>query len=189
MAFVVFIGLVFGGADQFLGSLHAAQAMGWWTISVSGLSAPWLLVPFAAGRLQRAPRRAIVAGLLVTLAALAGYFAMTLSPLEGVHFRWADLWGLIASNRLNEVGGFVAGPAFGWLGYRWRVCRSWVAAGAVACALCLEPVVVAAARRSAGRSDLVWGVEVLAGLATGAYFFVVNRGYRGAGLGPSGEGN
>jgi bacteriorhodopsin len=175
VAFVVIIGLVFGAADQFLGSLHAAQAMGWWTISVSGLSAPWLLVPFVAGRVQPAPRRAIVAGLLVTLSALAGYFAMTLSPLEGVHFHAAEAWGLIASNRLIEVGGLVGGPVFGWLGYRWRVCRSWVAAGAVACALCLEPVAVAAARRSAGRSDLVWCVEVLAGLVTATYFFVVKR--------------
>lgn len=175
MAFAVIIGLVFGGADQFLGSLHAAQAMGWWTISVSGLSAPWLLLPFVGGRLQRTPRRAIVAGLLVTFAALAGYFAMTLSPLEGVHFHWAEAWGLIASNRLNEVGGLVGGPTFGWLGYRWRVCRSWVAAGAVACALCLEPVAVVAARRGAGRSDVVWGVEVLAGLVTSAYFLVAKR--------------
>src|SRR5271154_1009590 len=117
MAFVVtlVVGLVFGAGDQYLGSLTAANALGWWSISVSGLSAPWLILPFLVGRMQGRPRRAAGAGLGGTLAALAGFFAMTLSPMEGVHFQVSELRGLLGSNRLNEVGGLVMGPLFGWL--------------------------------------------------------------------------
>jgi hypothetical protein len=78
---------------------------------VSGLSAPWLLLPFLVGWTQERARRAAVAGLVVTLAALAGYFAMTLSPIEGVHFQASEVKGLLGSNRLNEVGG---GPTWCW---------------------------------------------------------------------------
>jgi len=180
MAFVVtlVVGLVFGAGDQYLGSLTAANALGWWSISVSGLSAPWLILPFLVGRMQGRPRRAAVAGLVVTLAALAGFFAMTLSPMEGVHFQVSELRGLLGSNRLNEVGGLVMGPLFGWLGYRWRTRRSWIAAALVAGTLCLEPLAVTAAGRGAGRSEFVFAVEVVAGLATGAWFLVASRGHR-----------
>jgi hypothetical protein len=74
-------GLVFGGADQYLGS---RVTLGLWASSLSGMSAPWLLLPFLCGLAQAVPRRAALAGLTVTVAALVGYFALTLSPLEGV---------------------------------------------------------------------------------------------------------
>src|ERR1035438_10620255 len=130
MAFVAIVigGLVFGAGDQYLGTVHAANAMGWWTISVSVLSAPWLILPFIVGSTQRRPHRAAVAGLVVTLSALAGYFAMTLSPMEGVHFSLMELRALLGTNQLNEIGGLVGGPLFGWLGYRWHARRSWLAA-------------------------------------------------------------
>ena len=106
MAFVAMVigGLVFGAGDQYLGTVHAANAMGWWTISVSVLSAPWLILPFIVGSTQRRPHRAAVAGLVVTLSALAGYFAMTLSPMEGVHFSLMELRALLGTNQLNEIG-------------------------------------------------------------------------------------
>jgi len=131
---------VFGAGDQYLGTIHAANAMGWWSISVSLLSAPWLILPFLVGATQGRPRRAAVAGLVVTLSALAGYFAMTLSPMEGVHFSLVSLRGLLGTNQLNEIGGLVFGPLFGWLGYRWHARRSWLAAALVTGALCLEPL-------------------------------------------------
>jgi hypothetical protein len=177
MAFVaaVLVGLVFGAGDQYLGSSTAANVLGWWTISVSGLSAPWLILPFLVGSMQGRPRRAAVVGVVVTLAALAGYFAMTLSPVEGVHLDASELRGLLGSNRLNEVGGLFMGPLFGWLGYRWRTRRSWIAATLVVGALCLEPLAVIAAGRGAGRSGLVWTVEVVAGLGTGTWFLLAAR--------------
>jgi hypothetical protein len=174
MAFVVavLVGLVFGAGDQYLGSLPAANALGWWTISVSGLSAPWLILPFLVGVMQGRPWRGAVVGLVVTLAALAGYFAMTLSPMEGVRSHASELRDLLGSNWMNEVGGVVMGPLFGWLGYRWRTRRSWIAATLVVGALCLEPLAVTAVGRGSGRSAWVWTVEVAAGLATGTWFLL-----------------
>ena len=174
MAFVVMVigGLVFGAGDQYLGTVHAANAMGWWTMSVSLLSAPWLILPFIVGSTQRRPGRAAVAGLLVTLSALAGYFAMTLSPMEGVHFSSLGLRQLAGTNQLNEIGGLVTGPLFGWFGYRWHARRSWLAAVFVTGALCLEPLAVTVASRSGGRSGFVWAFEVVVGVAVGTWFFV-----------------
>ncbi len=86
MAFllVALIGFAFGAADQYLGSLRPLVALGPWTTAVSGMSAPWLVLPFLAGCSQVLPRRAMAAGLVATQAALFGYFVMTLSPVEGV---------------------------------------------------------------------------------------------------------
>jgi hypothetical protein len=36
----VAVGLVFGGGDQYLGSLTPILALGSWTLAVSGMSAP-----------------------------------------------------------------------------------------------------------------------------------------------------
>ena len=179
MAFVAMVigGLVFGAGDQYLGTVHAANEMGWWTISVSVLSAPWLILPFIVGSTQRRPHRAAVAGLVVTLSALAGYFAMTLSPMEGVHFSLMELRALLGTNQLNEIGGLVGGPLFGWLGYRWHALRSWLAAVLVTGALCLEPLAVTAAGRNVGRSGFVWAFEVVVGVAVGTLFFVNTRSH------------
>jgi hypothetical protein len=183
MAFLVIVlgGLVFGAGDQYLGTVHAVAVMGAWSTSVSLLSAPWLILPFVVGTTQGRPRRAAVAGLVVTLSALAGYFAMTLSPIEGVHFSMVELRGLLGTNQLNEIGGLIGGPVFGWLGYRWHTSRSWLAAAIVTGALCLEPIAVSVAGRSDGRSGLVWAVEVVVGLAFGTWFFVTSRGHDGSG--------
>jgi hypothetical protein len=177
MTFLVIVigGLVFGAGDQYLGTVHAVNAMGSWSISVSLLSAPWLILPFLVGATQERPRRAAVAGFVVTLSALAGYFAMTLSPIEGVHFSLAALRGLLGTNQLNEIGGLVCGPFFGWLGNRWRARRSWLAAALVTGALCLEPIAVTVAGRNEGRSGLVWALEVVVGFAVGTWFLVSRR--------------
>lgn len=135
------VGLVFGGVDQYLGSLRPSLALGAWATSVSLMSAPWLALPFLFGLTQRRPRGAVLVGLTVTLAALGGYFVMTLSPVEGVSLAHVDAARFIASQRLNIAGGLLTGPLFGWLGWRWRVSRSWLAAGAIASAFCLEPLV------------------------------------------------
>ena len=138
LAAIVF-GLMFGGADQYLGS---RITLGPWASSVSAMSAPWLALPFVFGWAQLERRRAIVVGLTVTVAALAGYFAMTLSPVEGVALgRFpGDLVALARSNLRNIVGGLLTGPLFGALGWRWRTARSWASAALLAAAFCLEPV-------------------------------------------------
>jgi hypothetical protein len=168
-------GLVFGAGDQYLGTTHAVNVMGWWSISVSQLSAPWLILPFLVGATQGRPRRAAMAGSVITLSALAGYFAMTLSPMEGVHFSLVSLRGLLGTNQLNEIGGLVFGPLFGWLGYRWHARRSWLAAALVTGALCLEPIAVTAAGRNVGSSGFVWAFEIVVGVAVGTWFLVTIR--------------
>jgi hypothetical protein len=75
---------IFGAADQYLGSLpgaHLWAAQMPWMTDVSLLSAPWVLLPFLVGATQREPRRATLLGLACTMFALAGYAAMTLSPV------------------------------------------------------------------------------------------------------------
>ena len=146
MVFVaaVVVGLAFGAGDQYLGSL---VSLGGWTAAAS-LSAPWLVLPFAFGCTQvRAPRAAWI-GLLATLAALCGYVVMTLSPLEGASLSVHGLAAWLGSSRLVVLGGVVTGPAFGFLGQRWRTRRAWLSAALAAGSLCLEPL----AERLAGRT-------------------------------------
>ena len=164
MAFLLagLCGLAFGALDQYLGSLIS---LGPWAASVSGLSAPWLVLPFAAGLTQTRPRRAMLAALVAVLAALLGYFAMTVSPFEGVPAaRFATSFAAMARTNLPWViGGFVTAPLFGVLGQRWRVRRWWGSAAMLAGSLCLEP----AARWLVGRpptTTAVWLAEIAAGL-------------------------
>ena len=172
MAYVLAIagGLAFGAADQYLGS---RSALGAWVAAVSGMSAPWLVLPFVAGMSQERRDRAIALGLVVTIAALAGYFAMTYSPLENVPIaRFAPGIGRLVISGYNPLwilGGLVSGPLYGYLGHRWRVAPSWIGSAVVTAALCLE----APARRLVGMPTgpgLVWGVEVAVGVAAAGAF-------------------
>jgi hypothetical protein len=161
---VIALAAIFGGADQYLGSLAGHPS----ATAVSLLSAPWLLVAFVAGWTQPTPKRAVVFGVLCTLAALGGYWLMTLSPLEGAHLSLRLIRGLIISQVVLVVGAFVVGPLFGWLGNRWRNDRWRIGALALAAAVCLEPLAHAAVG-SAIRSPVVWGGEVALGLIMTAY--------------------
>jgi hypothetical protein len=167
----VIVGLVFGGGDQYLGSINAS---GLWTVSLSLMSAPWLLLPFVFGCTQLRARRAAAVGLVATMSALAGYFLMIMGPLEGG--RWTltlgELHGLLVSNRANIAGGFLTAPLYGLLGQAWRVRRSPLSALLVAGALCLEPLALVLAHRSYPGESVVWPFEVGAGLALAVYFTV-----------------
>jgi hypothetical protein len=181
MAFVVaiVIGFAFGALDQYLGTVHVTSRLGWWTITVSGMSAPWLILPFVAGMTQQRAKRAVALGLLVVMSALAGYFAMSNSVFESVPV--ANFWprtvrmATTESNLLWIVGGLLTGPIYAYFGYRWRVARSWVGAALVTFALCFEPVArsVAGTRFVGGGlsgSPVVWAAEVGIGLAASAVF-------------------
>jgi len=169
-------GVLFGGADQYLGSLIE---LGAWTYSVSAMSAPWLVLPFVAGSTQRGAGRAALLGIVATAAALAGYFAMTLSPIEGVplsHFP-NDLYYLVNAQMPYIIGGAVTAPLFGYLGQRWWTERSWTSALLVAAALCLEPL----ARVAVGKlspPNIVWWVEVTSGACLACYFLISGVMYR-----------
>lgn len=175
------VGLVFGAGDQYLGSLKSMVALGPWTVSVSQMSALWLLLPFALGCTQDRPRRAMLLGLVATVSALVGYFAMTLSPMEGVALSSvpAGILPLLRSNLVVIVGGLVSGPGFGLLGQRWRRSRSWASAAFVAGALLLEPL----ARHIKGQlfgPGWVWAAEVALGAFLVVCFLIAGTARRRA---------
>jgi len=173
----VVVGLVFGAGTQYLGTLTAGSVLGTWAWSASGMSAPWLVFPFVVGMTQKDGRRAMALGLVATMAALAGYFAMTHSPMEGAPIE--DFPERVLTmirtgyNPLWIVGGMATGPLYGLLGQRWRVARSWIGAALVAGALCFEPL----ARGLVGTLSphpLVWGIEVAIGVGVAvAFAFVI----------------
>jgi len=184
MAFVlaIVVGFVFGAIDQYLGTVHVTSRLGWWTITVSGMSAPWLILPFLAGMTQERAKRAVALGVIVVLSALAGYFAMSNSVFESVpvsHF-WPRTVRMATTdaNVLWIVGGLITGPVYAYFGHRWRMARSWVGAALVTLALCFEPL----ARWIAGTdvvggglsgSRAVWGSEIAIGVATAAAFLTI----------------
>jgi hypothetical protein len=170
--FAVVVGFLFGGVDQYLGSSWPSTHLGTWTIAVSGMSAPWLALPFAFGAREEQARHAAGAGLLVTLAALAGYIALTNSPIEGVALGRLHVSNAVLSQTHVILPSLVTGPAFGWLGHRWRVSRSLASAVLVVAAFCLEPL----ATRLAHQLPIV----VPAPSPTGVSLFEVALGLVGA---------
>lgn len=162
-AIVVVLAAVFGAGDQYLGSFAAHPL----ATDVSLLSAPWLVLPFAAGWTQRTPARAAALGLACTLSALAGYALMTLSPVEQAHLTLRAVQGFVVSSSAVLLGGLVTGPVFGWLGHVWRERRTWGAALAVAGAVLLEPAAHAAVGRpirfaSVSLAEVALGAALLA---------------------------
>jgi Family of unknown function (DUF6518) len=157
------VGFVLGAVDQYLGTIH----FGAWATTVSGMSAPWLVLPFVVGLTQERSRRAMALGLVVTLGALIGYFAMTYSPMEGTPIDefLPGFWTIASTgyNPLWVLGGIVTGPVFGFLGCRWRIARWWIGPALVAGALCLEPLARIVADRLAP-SPIVWAVEIALGV-------------------------
>lgn len=172
---VAILGLAFGAGDQYLGS--RSISLGPWSATVAQISAPWLILPFLVGMRQVQPRRAAALGLLVTVSALIGYFAMTYSPIE-IHPWTLERFraGIIAVtttgyNPAYILVGIVTGPLFGVLGQQWRARRYWVGAVLVAGALCLEPL-ARSASGTLGPPAQVWVGEVAVGLAVTALFVV-----------------
>jgi hypothetical protein len=141
------------------------------------LSAPWLVLPFIAGWTQRDAKRAAVLGLACTAAALFGYGAMTLSPVENSHANLQSIAAFVRSESRVIMAGLVTGPLFGWFGQQWRTRRAWLGALVTAVAVCCEPL----ARVPAGRAirfQAVWIAEVAAGLALVAYIAVARARHR-----------
>lgn len=172
VVFALVLSAAFGAGDQYLGSGHLG-GVGWPT-DVSLLSAPWLVLAFAAGATRREPKRAALIGLACTAAALLGYFLMTDSPAEGAHYNLANARGFFVSEHLVLLGAVFTGPLFGWFGQQWRTRGVIAGALVTAAALCLEPL----ARRASVdpiRYRVVSLVEVAVGLALAATLLVLRR--------------
>lgn len=120
---------------------------------IGNLSAPWVMVPFAAGAAGARGRIAFGAaiGLVTTLAALLGFylanaFVLDLGPHSSVH----DLGLTLGAGTLWFKAGAVSGPVMGAAGaWAARAGRFAVAAVIVATVL-FEPVAVYLAYRGSG---------------------------------------
>ena len=112
----VVLAALFGAGDQYLGSRAGHP----WMTDVSLSPIPWLVLPFVAGCTQRDPGRAALLGLGCTFAALIGYGAMTLSPIENAQMNATTIAGFLRSEAPVFIAGTVTGPVLGWLGQRWR---------------------------------------------------------------------
>jgi hypothetical protein len=145
VAGVLAAAIAFGAADQWIGGRYSP-----FLTAVSGMSAPWLLLPFLAGASQRARRPAAFLGLAATWLAVIAYIVMTDSPVEGAHLSVGQLQATAASQWPWFVGGLVAGPLYGLLGRWWRARRSWAAALVATVPVMLEP----AAHWAASRADV-----------------------------------
>jgi len=160
----ILVGLAFGAGDQYLGTIHSLTALGPWAVSISQMAALWVLLPFLFGCSQRRPRDAALVGLVATVAALFGYWAMTVSPMEGVALRSAPsaaaAW--FGGNVGWWVAGVITGPLFGYLGHRWRRDGWWAGPALLSAVFLLEPVVRRASDRLIGPS-WVWVAEFAVG--------------------------
>jgi Family of unknown function (DUF6518) len=174
----------FGALDQYIGSLFSNFAT-----AVSGMSAPWLLLPFAAGAAQATRTgaagsravwlRAAGYGLAATWLAVIGYVLMIDSPMEGVHPTVRVVTATVRSQWPWWLGGLVSGPLYGVLGWLWRSRRSWLSAALAAIPVLFEPVLGHFGFRPAIDVTASYA-EAAAGLALAGYFWFSRRRVRQA---------
>jgi hypothetical protein len=156
--------VAFGALDQYIGSLYSQLGT-----AINGMSAPWLLLPFAIGAFQPHWRRAAWLGLAATWLAVSAYVLMIDSPMEGVH----TTLHIVAMSAHSQwpwfLGGIVTGPLYAVLGYQWRAHRSILSAALATVPLLLEPVI-----GRSGPRPLVYPpagyLEAVAGLALAGSF-------------------
>lgn len=173
-ALVLTAAIAFGALDQYIGSLYSQFGT-----AVSGMSAPWLLLPFAVGALQPYRMRAAWLGLTATWLAVAAYVLMIDSPMEGVHLTLRVLAASAVSQWPWFLGGLLSGPLYAVLGHYWKARRSWLSAVLAATPVILEPVVSRLGMRPAAYAPAAFA-EVAAGLALAALFAcLIARSRRG----------
>lgn len=151
--------------------------------AVGNLSAPWVVVPFAAGAAARSVRRGVLFGLGATLLALLGFYVAEAMVLDlGPHPWYVDLRLTLHWN-VYDTWGVPAGVVYGALGAIWTLRRSRLAGAAVGLAFVGEPLIVFVLEHrnlwgSAGALQYVWlwTTEVAVGLALLAILAASPRG-------------
>ena len=107
-------------------------------------------------------------------AALVGYWAMTLSPIEGAVVTLHGVEGLLVGQSAYAVGALVTGPLFGWLGHRWGTRRDRLSALGPALVVCCEPLAHAVLGTAVSFRG-VWAAEVVLGGSMALYVVVTAR--------------
>src|SRR5918912_1294065 len=88
--------------------------------ALGNTSAPWIVLPFAAGTLFSRARSAALAGLAVTLVSLLGFYVAEAAVLDlGPHPWWVDLRLTAGYVNVYERWGVVSGLLYGPLGWLW----------------------------------------------------------------------
>jgi hypothetical protein len=146
---------------------------------LGNVSAPWLLLPFFAGRTCRGPVRGAVMGTAASLAAVGTFYATESVVLDlGPHPWVVDLGLTLRAGLVIFAAGVVFGPFFGALGGTGARRRSLVTAAVVGLSLVGEPLAVFVWQRSRGVSaadsslvihyPALWVGEVCLGLVASA---------------------
>jgi len=133
--------------------------------AIGNMSAPWLLLPFAAATIAGSRRvlHGAWIGLVVSVVALASfYFANTVVLQLGPHPWLVDLGLTVEGGKRFFVLALITGPVFGGLGAWWTNSRSLFAPLLVAALFVLEPGV--AVLYGAPGTGIVWLAEILVGL-------------------------
>ena len=132
------VAAAFGAVEQRAGAGTEHPAF---VSALAEMAAPWLALPFLAGASWASRRRVRLLGLAVALVAVAGFLVASVGVVQTfTSGPSALLWAMLFQLPWL-LGAAVSGPVYGWLGYRWRVTRSWWAALAATAPFMLEPVV------------------------------------------------
>jgi hypothetical protein len=150
--------------------------------TIGNVSAPWLLLPFAAGVLTGHARAVAgaLAGLAVSMAAMVGFYVTDAVVLDlGPHLWLVDLRLAVEGGRMYLALAVFSGPVFGALGASWQRRHSVVLGFAVASLLVFEPIAWLLYQR--GQDSIltsypaVWSVEVALGILGCWYAYVCAR--------------
>lgn len=119
--------------------------------AIGNISAPWVLLPYFAGTLNRGLIRGALMGGATSLAALTGFYVAEAFVLDlGGHPVLSNLALTLDAGRLYFIAGLVTGPPLGALAGISARHRRAMSAVVVALALAGEPLAVFAWLRSQG---------------------------------------
>jgi hypothetical protein len=153
--------------------------------SIGNVSAPWLLLPYFAGRATRGWGRGAILGTLACLVSLLAFYVAEAFVLDlGGHSMLTNLRLTAGSFNIYYQAGMVCAPLLGALGGARLRYRSAVTAAVVGLLLIGEPLAVFAWLAHAGVSPsdggmvthypALWIGEMALGLALGGAVLVTN---------------